>query len=285
MAPRKRARTAGSSSSSAAAPAAAALTLSGGTPFPPRAVAYWRDEKFCDAKLRVEGKVFEAHRLVLAAGSDFLAAQFEHPEMTRDKTAPLELPEMPAAAFGAALEYLYDGACALQDEALLVPLLQVAHRLQIVPLIDAAVKAVVERLSPDNCLDAWGLGYLLDLSALEAAAAKEAARGFEAVAATEAFVALPQPRATALLGDTRLAVRSEEAVYEAAARWVRGQPAAAREAAVALFACVRFPLLSEAFVAGTVRQEPLLQCFQGQRLMRKAMQPAVYARRPAPRSR
>ena len=72
MPPRRRARSApGSSSSSTAAEAAPRVRLDGGEPLPAKLVGLWKSGRLTDTAVQVEGASFPAHRLVLAAGSEY----------------------------------------------------------------------------------------------------------------------------------------------------------------------------------------------------------------------
>ena len=98
-----------------------------------RLVSMWRDGRLCDVEVLVDGRRFACHRVVLAAGSDMLAAAFS-PEWVASQSNELQLHDLPAAGFERALEFLYTGACPI-GEATLTPLLDAASRLQIFPLL------------------------------------------------------------------------------------------------------------------------------------------------------
>ena len=73
--------------------------------------ALWRQEKFCDIKLRVGDEVFPAHRLVLAAQSQFLNALIDGG--CKDSSAAIvELKEMEPIVFALGMDWMYDGSCA-----------------------------------------------------------------------------------------------------------------------------------------------------------------------------
>jgi hypothetical protein len=174
MAPRKRAR------SSAAAASNASFTLSGGDPCCAAGVAaLWRAGKLCDVEVLVEGRTFHAHRVVLAAGADYMAALFDA-GMADSARRVIELPDMPASAFEAVLHYLYTGETECSDDcAALLALLQAAGRLQVVPLQHAAVESLRQRLTPASCVAIWREADQLTLPELVADARKVALAHFE----------------------------------------------------------------------------------------------------------
>ena len=76
--------------------------------------ALWRQEKFCDVKLRIGEEVVPAHRLVLAAQSQFLNALFDG-GFKDSSAAIVELKEMEPSVFALVVDWMYDDSCALAD--------------------------------------------------------------------------------------------------------------------------------------------------------------------------
>ena len=248
----------GSSSSSTAAPT---ITLDGGEPFPAKFVALWRSGRFTDTVVTVEDRGFLADRKVLAAGCDYFERHYDHVHM-RDADHPKLLEHVTAAAFEPLLAFLYEGACTF-DESLLAPVLQAAHYLGVAPLERACVAALTERLSPSNALAVWTWGEELELPELLEAAKVTALKVFDDVEKIEeATLAQVQ----ALVADDRLTATSEEVVFSAVARFAEAkQPAEAD--LHDLLRSVRFPLMSEEFLQGPVRNWPMLQTLSGQQLL------------------
>ena len=84
-----------------------------------------------DTTLQVEGSAFPAHRLVLAAGSEYFEKLFG--SSMSDANAPPTLADVPAAAFEPLLAFRYEGCCSV-DEGVLTPLLKAANFLGVKPL-------------------------------------------------------------------------------------------------------------------------------------------------------
>ena len=80
----------------------ATVMLRGGAAHSPSLISLWRANTYSDVDVIVEGQAFYAHRLVLAAGSDFLAALLESAPplaMRQRRASVLELPHVSADAF------------------------------------------------------------------------------------------------------------------------------------------------------------------------------------------
>jgi len=171
-------------------------------------------------QLVVEGRIFEAHRLVLAASSPFMKALLSGP--FRDALQPsIHLPELAASVFEAVLEFIYSGQVTLSVE-LMPELLQAACRFQIAPLQAAAQAAAASTLTSTTYLDAWRLALALELKDLAAAAKKVALKEFGNLVATSEFEQLPVDKLEDLLKDDDLDA-TEDVVFEALEKWVAAQ--------------------------------------------------------------
>lgn len=158
MSPKKRARASGSSTSNAPCSQLEMIKLEGGHPLPPAFVSLWKEGSMCDACVKVGGAdTFMAHRVVLASGSDYVAALIRNGSRFRNDAADtIELPETSPVAFKSVLTFLYEGQCTLvADDAAIALVLQTAMLLQVTPLVSAAAAALESRLCATNCFQIW----------------------------------------------------------------------------------------------------------------------------------
>ena len=260
---RKRAR------ASADAPSAASIELVGGLAEKPSAIAKFRDGRLTDVEVvAADGTAFHAHALCITSGSEYFERLLAGERWADTAGRPLSLPEVPKQGLAACLEFIYTGSCALADEAELIVVLEAAAYLQIPPLVDAAAKAMSAHLSATTALAFWAVADRQGLSQLAADAVSAAARHFEQIAATPAWLSAPAETVRVLLASDRLKVADEEAVYSAAVKWLHAQaPPPAEDDALALLRLVRFPLLRREFVQETVHNEPLLRTFAGMQML------------------
>ena len=77
---------------------------------------------------------------------------------------------MSTFAVEATLEYMYYGTCSLESADSLAVMVKTASRLQVPTLLADAVDALIDRLTPASCIDAWQLSEQLALPVLEEAA-------------------------------------------------------------------------------------------------------------------
>ena len=215
---RKRAR------ASADAPSAASIELVGGLAEKPSTIAKFRDGRLTDVEVvAADGTAFHAHALCITSGSEYFERLLAGERWADTAGRPLSLPEVPKQGLAACLEFIYTGSCALADEAELIVVLEAAAYLQIPPLVDAAAKAMSTHLSAATALAFWAVADRQGLSQLAADAVSAAARHFEQIAATPAWLSAPAETVRVLLASDRLKVADEEAVYSAAVKWLHAQ--------------------------------------------------------------
>ena len=223
--------------------------------------AMWRQGKLCDVRIVVGTRTFEAHCVVLAAHSPYFAALVGDNFAEGQGQGHVTLQELDEPVFESVLEFVYARKCTF-GETLLQPLLEAATRLQIDPLRKAAELAIIDRLTPSNCLDAWNVATHLDLTPLTVAAKKTALAAFDEVAAdgSPAFSSLPASRLDELLADDELKVDTEETAFKALERWVDAQPSPpAEEVTSGLLSRIRFPLIESKGVRLSIEGSALVQ--------------------------
>lgn len=222
--------------------------------------AMWREGRFTDLEVVVEGHSLHVHRLVMCAESDYMRTMCESELGVEGRSCRVELDELAADAVEHAVAFMYEGRCTLPSADKLEDVLMVASRLQIATLTEAAVNAIADRMTPDSCLDWMVAGDRLSLSTLTLKAKECAVRSFTDATKTSGFVTLPAPLLEQILEDQFLQVNDESEVFTALVRWVDEQPHQPRhEVTESLMKCVRFSLMGAEFLKETVETSPLVQ--------------------------
>lgn len=242
----------------------------------------WREGSFLDCVVVVEGREFKAHRIVLAASSAFMKSAFSV-GLTETTSARLVLEDLGASTFEALLTWCYDGEVAI-DEDRLHDLLRAAARLQVPPLLEACESLLVAHLAPNEALVVWELGDQHTLPRLVEAAKAAVAAAFAEVAATDAFARLPAAWLEELLQSDHIVVKSEQEVFLGLQQWHAAQdPKPSDEALGRLLGCVRWALLDEAFLTGTVNSSRLFATAEHAMIMAAALQQALFRSKPRAR--
>ena len=209
--------------------------------------------ELCDVVVRASGEEFHAHRVILAATSDYMGALFASGMRDSDK-AVVVLGDVPPTMFSAYLDFVYDGQCEVDDGAL-PDVLAAASRLQVLSLQQAALAAGKESLGADTALPMWTAGEALTMPDLVVEATKAAVANFEEIATSDAVLQASYSQLCALLQDDALEVEREEIVFGAIQKWhdhVRPSEADL----IALLRHVRFGCMPAAFLSSTVRPWP-----------------------------
>ena len=189
MAPKKRQRASPAASTSAGKPETLILkaTKTSADGLREALTEMWRSGTLCDVEIKIEGRSFSAHRIVLAAESPFLSALVTNTTM-KERAGPIELQEITASTFASALEFMYSHEATLASQDELQPLLHAASLLRL-PLLEATVEAAIaQRLDPSSTLHAFRLAEHLSLPVLAAAAKKIVLAHFEEAMAVEGDV-------------------------------------------------------------------------------------------------
>ena len=74
-----------------------------------RLAELWEQGQLCDIEVVAGGETFKAHRIVLAACSEFMQSLLTGPVQWRDSTGPLTLPDVDPSAFSTVLTWMYRG--------------------------------------------------------------------------------------------------------------------------------------------------------------------------------
>lgn len=282
MPPRKRAR-------GAYAPAAAAprVTIKGeiitGHHWLAKLSVFRQQGTHTDVTVCTNGKDFAAHRAVLAACSDYLAALFAA-GMRDSQSQVVSVDDVPAHIFEAILSFVYDGSCDVEESAL-TAVLEASARLQILALQEAALQAVLPRLNAETALQFWTTGDQLTLPALVEAASKVAVTSFEALAASGALLHASHAQWRTLLCADGLAVRREESVFLAVQRWhEETKPTPSESSLLELLRLVRFGCMASDFFQQSVRPWPPMASAAAKEVLLDAMAPfCVGGTPPKPR--
>ena len=270
MAPKKRQRASPAASTSAGKPETLILkaTKTSADGLREALTEMWRSGTLCDVEIKIEGRSFSAHRIVLAAESPFLSALVTNTTM-KERAGPIELQEITASTFASALEFMYSHEATLASQDELQPLLHAASLLRL-PLLEATVEAAIaQRLDPSSTLHAFRLAEHLSLPVLAAAAKKLALAHFEEAIAVEGgavLATLSADKLGELIEADKLVIRcvstpgaclpfasqplrcsrsDEWVVFETVKGWLKQTPAAPAEAAHRLLGHVRFPSLAK----------------------------------------
>ncbi|XP_076447771.1 kelch-like protein 12 isoform X2 [Babylonia areolata] len=216
-----------------------------------------KTDTLCDVTLNVQGQKFPAHRIVLAACSDYFCAMFTN-EMSERDQSEITLYEISASVVGVLLDFCYTETVNVSVENV-QELLPAACLLQLTGVREACCQFLEKQLDSTNCLGIKIFAERHGCEALWAAADRFSVRHFEEVVMQEEFKSLPMDEVEALVKSDHLQVNSEEPVYHAVLDWVKHDEKNRLFWLPSLLRFVRLPLLSACFITDVIDNEPLIK--------------------------
>ncbi|XP_031316229.1 kelch-like protein 35 [Camelus dromedarius] len=230
--------------------------------------AYRRSSTLTDVVLRTGGRDFPCHRAALSAGSAYFHSLFANGRPEGELSVVPVVPEVlgmgpagagAAAALAVVLDYVYGAGVRLRTEEEAAAVLALAERLGVAGLREACTRFLEGRLRAANSLALRRVAAAFSLSSLAERCGRVLRQAFAEVACHADFLELAPDEVAALLADPALGVVREEAVFEAAMRWVRHDTPARRGQLRRLLEHVRLPLLAPAYFLEKVEADELLQ--------------------------
>ena len=178
-----------------------------------------RAGQLCDVVVVVDGADgggaparFDAHRVVLAAGSGYFRALFTS-GLRESAQAVVDVGELDASAARDVIEFLYSGRLDARASTLAATL-RAAARLDVRPLLELGAAFLADGLAPETTLASWAVASAMgdrpELAPLRAACERAAARDFGELRGAPAFGELDAERLAALLARDDLSAKVGE---------------------------------------------------------------------------
>lgn len=215
--------------------------------------------ELCDVTLVAasSGRRIPAHRLVLAAASDYFAAMFTN-DLREASQEEIVMKDVDAEALWVLVNYCYTGKIELREETV-ETLLSTACLVQLPEVVEACCGFLVKQLHPSNCLGIRMFADTHGCSNLQRAAHGYTMEHFMEVIRNQEFALLSAEEAGKLLANDDLNVPSEEVIFHALVTWVKHDLVARKRELSRLLGLVKLPLLSPQFIADFVETNSLLK--------------------------
>ncbi|XP_071993242.1 kelch-like protein 12 isoform X2 [Engystomops pustulosus] len=197
-----------------------------------------KSQTLCDVTLRVNMKDFPAHRIVLAACSDYFCAMFTS-ELSEKGKPYVDIQGLTSSTMEILLDFVYTETVHVTVENV-QELLPAACLLQL--------KGIRDFAETHNCLD------------LMQAAEVYSQKHFPEVVQHEEFMLLQQEEVEKLIRCDEIQIDSEEPVFEAVINWVKHNKQHREKSLPQLLQYVRMPLLTPRYITDVIDTEPLIRC-------------------------
>lgn len=220
------------------------------------------EQKLCDVVLEVGGEEILAHRLVLAASSQYFFSMFGG-SMRESRQERVALKEVDPTAMRLLVEFAY--TCKLEITTQNVQSVMMAASIYAFPAVFEATARFMEgQLHPSNCLGIRTFAKTYGNDRLVQVASEYFRNHFMDAIKNEEFLSLSGEDLAWLIDSDDVNVRSEEDVYRAVDAWIKTRTEERIPYLPTLIKVVRLPLLSTAFLTEQVEANPYvrksLQC-------------------------
>mmetsp|Transcript_116773 Transcript_116773/g.325387 ORF Transcript_116773/g.325387 Transcript_116773/m.325387 type:complete len:451 (+) Transcript_116773:44-1396(+) len=174
-----------------------------------------------DFTLRVQGRCFAVHKVVLAAGSPYFRALLTT-DMSDSRAETLEVPDVSEDVFEAVLSFMYKGEAQLEGFTFATRLLSAADCFMMSDLAHMTLQAIKQHATVEDFPELLVESHRLFIQDLEAFALARCCQHFAALSRTAAFLTLPFDALLQLLQSRFLVIENELAVLDAALSWLEG---------------------------------------------------------------
>ena len=215
-------------------------------------------QELCDVVLRIEGREFHAHKVILIACCPYFEAMFLTSGMSESRQRAVDLQGILPDAINAILSFFYTGIITISKDNV-QHILSAASILQLEELKSACATFLFKQLAPYNCLGIRVFAQAHGCTQLEEQAWKYTLLKFVEVSSSEEFFHLELAEACQLLSCDHIKVMSEAQVFDAALRWIEHNPAQRMKYMSHILRQIRLPLLPLPVLVDKVRCHPFIE--------------------------
>ncbi|KAM4705835.1 kelch-like protein 40 [Rhinophrynus dorsalis] len=213
--------------------------------------------KFIDCVLKIKGKEFPCHRLVLAACSPYFRAMFLS-ELEESKKKEIDIEDVDPDVMGKILHYIYTSEIEI-TETNVQDIFAVANMFQIPSIFTVCVSFLQKKLCLSNCLAIFRLGLMLDCPRLAVSAREFLCDRFNLIARDEEFYQLSADELIAIISSDSLNIEKEEEVFEVVMKWAAKDKEKRAKALPVIFESIRFRLLPQDYIKNKVEKNALVK--------------------------
>lgn len=212
----------------------------------------------CDVTFVVDSTEIKAHKVVLAASSQYFESMFIG-EFAEPEGESIAIDEVDEDAFIALVDFAYTSRIKLTDRNI-YSLFEAADLLQFPGVKSSCFKFFKQQINKSNCIRTWLFAESHNCTELMEASVKYIECNFLDIVRGREFLNLEQPDIVAKLVQLEdLAITSEEQVYEAVLGWLQHDPEKRKEHAPVVFKHVRFASMSRDYLLHIVDHEPFIK--------------------------
>ena len=207
-------------------------------------------ELLCDVTIHSRDSEHLAHRVVLAAASNYFRTLFLS-DFMEAQSGVIKLKDIGSDLMADLLEHIYSGSIDI-NEANGLELFCIADRFEVIGLKKSCEDFLLKTIDKSNCLNILRLGQSVNEGSLEKTAFGFIVENFQDFISTDDFYDLTIDEFTAIIRQSNLYIEREEELYEAVLSWADKSPKERNEALPNILENVRFPLMSLDYLESNV---------------------------------
>lgn len=215
------------------------------------------EEIFCDVSLSVEGQIFPANKIVLAAASPYFFGLFSSDLLERTSSV-IKIEALSSSMIQNVLNYMYSGEIII-DFSNAKEIIMAADYLIMPSLKSLASSVLLENLSSHNCIDLNVFGVRYSCMDLIERASECMLEKFENASLSEYFKQLDFLTLESLIREDDLEVEREEHVLDRVLDWVKYDVSNREEYLPQLLESIRMFSMSKVSLTEYLEEEDLIK--------------------------
>ncbi|KAM4029677.1 kelch-like protein 40 [Anomaloglossus baeobatrachus] len=215
------------------------------------------NDKFIDCILKIKGKEFPCHRLVLAACSPYFRAMFLS-DLEESKKKEIELEDVDPDVMGKILHYIYTSEIEITEKNV-QDIFSVANMFQIPSIFTVCVSFLQKKLCLSNCLAIFRLGLMLDCPRLAVSSRDFLCDRFNLITRDDEFFQLSPDELIAVISSDNLNIEKEEDIFEVVMKWAAKEKENRVKDLPVIFESIRFRLMPPDYIKNKVEKHELVK--------------------------
>jgi hypothetical protein len=205
----------------------------------------WRTGKLCDIIILTKSADILAHKVTLAAYSDFLAEKFT--EFSQGEVLNIDLTDVNEEIVRTVISFVYTNEINISDTNV-VDILYCAEEIGILVVSNMCMEHISRAINPQNAFNFFSAAHQRNLDQVKQKVMKYITENFKSITSRSEFGMMPFDILILLLYSDDLGIDSEIDVFVAIVRWVDHNRKERIRLAPSLLKCIRFQLIEVNFV-------------------------------------
>ncbi|XP_050413707.1 kelch-like protein 26 [Patella vulgata] len=226
-----------------------------------------QNKELCDFKVSADGRVFEVHKALLAATSDYFRVMFGG-VMAESKQNVVDLKGVSADGLQHVIDFIYSGEMALHLDNL-TEIINTASHLQVSSAIDVCSNFITSLMTFENADDFLNIADTYSLDKVMSHWDSMIQDKFFEFTQTQAFLKMDADNLAKHLERNTLRSTSEYRLFLSLDKWFRFNPLRITADGPNVLSHIRFGLMSEGELASIRESEIIKRCPGAQQLVAK----------------